>query len=554
MVTRPWQEEERLSALERYGILDTPPEETYDDIVQVVCDNLQVPIAAINLIAEHRQWFKAEIGLNVREMELDNSICARAILQSDFFIVPDTTKDPRFNCNPLVVGEPGLRFYAGALLKTHDGFPIGTLCALDLKPRPQGLTPEQILLMKTLARMVMTTLELGRRTRQQSEALEHEIAERLQTEEALRQSQKLEAIGQLTGGVAHDFNNLLTVIRGSIDILRRPSLPDTKRQKYFDAISDTADRAANLTKQLLAYARRQPLKPQVFDPGEQIRNLLQMLETTVGSSVRIELDVRGEACRLKADANQFETAVLNLVVNARDAIGDGGGVIEIAIEPRSEIPPLRSHSAVEGDFVAVSVKDTGVGMSREIAKEIFAPFFTTKGPGEGTGLGLSQVIGFAKQTGGDVAVDSAPGQGAKFTLFLPRSSESPSGVDERLEQDKPAGRRGRVLIVDDNPAVADFAAEGLAELGYNCETASNGKAALDLLDEDASRFDVIFSDVVMPGMSGVDFGRLVRKRWPHIPVVLTSGYSEATAKDQAGDFELVQKPYSIERLDEVLRV
>ena len=554
MVTRPWQEEERLSALERYGILDTPPEETYDDIVQVVCDNLQVPIAAINLIAEHRQWFKAEIGLNVREMELDNSICARAILQSDFFIVPDTTKDPRFNCNPLVVGEPGLRFYAGALLKTHDGFPIGTLCALDLKPRPQGLTPEQILLMKTLARMVMTTLELGRRTRQQSEALEHEIAERLQTEEALRQSQKLEAIGQLTGGVAHDFNNLLTVIRGSIDILRRPSLPDTKRQKYFDAISDTADRAANLTKQLLAYARRQPLKPQVFDPGEQIRNLLHMLETTVGSSVRIELDVGGEGCRLKADANQFETAVLNLVVNARDAIGDGGGVIEIAIEPRSEIPPLRSHSAVEGDFVAVSVKDTGVGMSREIAKEIFAPFFTTKGPGEGTGLGLSQVIGFAKQTGGDVAVDSAPGQGAKFTLFLPRSSESPSGVDERLEQDKPAGRRGRVLIVDDNPAVADFAAEGLAELGYNCETASNGKAALDLLDEDASRFDVIFSDVVMPGMSGVDFGRLVRKRWPHIPVVLTSGYSEATAKDQAGDFELVQKPYSIERLDEVLRV
>ena len=264
-------ERARLKALYRYGILDTPTEPTYDDIVKVVSRTLDVPIAAVNLIDEGRQWFKAEIGLGVRQMELDNSICAKAILAEDVFVVPDTTKDPRFACNPLVTGEPGLRFYAGILLRSDDGFPIGTLCALDTKPRPDGLTPDQVLLMSTLARMVMTALELRRLVRGQARALESEIADRLQLEEALRQSQKLEAIGQLTGGVAHDFNNLLTVIRGSIDLLRRPNLPEEKKQRYFDAIADTADRAATLTAQLLAYARRQPLRPEVFDAAERIR-------------------------------------------------------------------------------------------------------------------------------------------------------------------------------------------------------------------------------------------------------------------------------------------
>jgi signal transduction histidine kinase/CheY-like chemotaxis protein len=552
LATQSWTEQERLAALHRYGILDTPPEETYDDIVQVVCDSLEVPIAAINLIAEHRQWFKAEIGLNVREMELDNSICARAILQSDFFVVPDTTEDSRFDCNPLVTGAPGLRFYAGALLKTDDGFPIGTLCALDLKPRPGGLTAEQTLLMKTLARMVMTTLELGRRTRQQSAALDHEIAERLQMEEALRQSQKLEAIGQLTGGVAHDFNNLLTMIRGSIDLLKRPNLPEEKRKKYFDAISDTADRAANLTSQLLAYAQRQPLTPSVFDAAEQIEAVSDMLKTTVGSAIRVELDIERQGCRIKADPNQFETALLNLVVNARDAMSGEGGTITIGMEPRSGIPELRSHGAVKGEFVAVWVDDNGKGIPAEILDDVFTPFFTTKGPGEGTGLGLSQVIGFAKQTCGDVAVESSP-EGTRFTLFLPRSQDMLSETSETGGARTASGRRGRVLIVEDNQAVAQFATDGLCELGYACETAANADAALALLSENPERFDVIFSDVVMPGMSGIEFAKLASERWPALSVILTSGYSEAVAKEGALEFTLVQKPYSMERLDELLR-
>lgn len=372
-------------------------------------------------------------------------------------------------------------------------------------------------------------------------------------EEALRQSQKLEAIGQLTGGVAHDFNNLLTVIRGSIDLLKRPDLPEEKRKKYFDAISDTADRAANLTSQLLVYARRQPLSPTVFDAADQIKAVSDMLQTTVGSAVRVELDVDSDGCRIKADPNQFETALLNLVVNARDAMGDDSGVIRIGMEPRSEIPRIRSHGPVKGDFVAVCVEDDGEGIPREILDDVFAPFFTTKRPGEGTGLGLSQVIGFAKQTGGDVAVDSSPGEGTRFTLFLARSDEAPFEASDSGQARTTSGRRGRILIVEDNEAVAQFAADGLCELGYQCETAFNANGALALLDENADRFDVIFSDVVMPGMSGIEFAKIASQRWPDLSVILTSGYSEAIARDEANEFTLVQKPYSMDRLDELLR-
>ncbi len=550
-----WSEQQRVAALARYNILDTPHEAAYDNVVQVVCDQLGVPIAAVNLIAEHRQWFKAEIGLGVREMDLDNSICARAILQSDLFVIPDTTKDPRFDCNPLVTGPPGLRFYAGALLRTADGFPIGTVCALDVEPRPEGLTDEQARLLVTLADLVMTALELRRAVKERSRALDAEIADRLQVEEALRQSQKLEAIGQLTGGVAHDFNNLLTVIRGSIDLLRRPNLPEAKKQRYFDAIADTADRAASLTAQLLAYARRQPLQPEVFDAAEQIRGITQMLTTMVGSRVRIVANLDCDPCPVKADPNQFETALLNLAVNARDAMPEGGA-ITISIDHVSEVPAVRDHPARRGQFVAISMGDTGTGIEKDKLRRIFEPFFTTKEVGQGTGLGLSQVFGFAKQSEGEIAVDSTPGEGTRFTLYLPHAQ-----VDEMLRkqghvapQEEEPQERGRLLIVEDNRSVGEFALESLSELGYDATLVGNASAALSLLETEAKDFDVVFSDVVMPGMNGVELGKQIRERWPNLRTVLTSGYSHILATEQDHGFELIQKPYTIERVDEALRV
>ncbi|WP_339561164.1 ATP-binding protein, partial [Pseudomonas sp. EA_65y_Pfl1_P113] len=231
---------------------------------------------------------------------------------------------------------------------------------------------------------------------------EREGADKLAlAEDALRQAQKMEAVGQLTGGVAHDFNNLLTVIRGSVDLLRRPDLSEDRRVRYIDAIGDTADRAAKLTGQLLAFARRQSLKPETFDCGESIADVVLMVHTLTGSRIVIETVVPDDPCYVLADKGQFDTAIINMSVNARDAM-DGEGKLTIVVGPVSGIPEIRMHPPIAGDFVAVTISDTGCGISPENVARIFEPFFTTKDVGKGTGLGLSQVIGFAKQSDGDI--------------------------------------------------------------------------------------------------------------------------------------------------------
>ena len=366
-------------------------------------------------------------------------------------------------------------------------------------------------------------------------------AELMQAQEQLRQSQKLEAIGQLTGGVAHDFNNLLTVIRGSADLLKRQELSEERRRKYIEAISDTADRAARLTGQLLAFARRQSLKPEVFDAGERVRGICEMIATVVGPRVEIALELCGQ-CHVQADANQFETALLNLAVNARDAMAEEGRLALSVFEAPS--PP-----GVEAkQCIAVRVSDTGRGIPAERIGQIFEPFFTTKEVGKGTGLGLSQVYGFAKQSGGDVQVESEPGKGAAFTLFLPRADEPAEAETERGGSGPAPEHRGCVLVVEDNEQVGEFSTELLRELGYETVWAADAEAALARLAEKPGRFDLVFSDVVMPGMSGLELGTEIKRRHPGLPVVLTSGYSHVLAQDGAHGFELLRKPYSLEDL------
>lgn len=257
--------------------------------------------------------------------------------------------------------------------------------------------------------------------RQLNETLEgrviEQVAARMKTEDALRQSQKLEAIGQLTGGVAHDFNNLLTVIRGAADMLRRPGLAEEKRGRYLDAIADTADRAAKLTGQLLAFSRRQALKPEVFNAGERVSSIRDMLTTMVGGRIALDVEADCEVCYVEADASQFETALVNLSVNARDAM-DGVGTLRIAVRSASSVPSVRGHAGAAGEFVCVAVSDQGAGIPTDQLAQIFEPFFTTKPVGKGTGLGLSQVYGFAKQSGGEVAVESEVGHGTTFKLYL----------------------------------------------------------------------------------------------------------------------------------------
>ncbi len=373
----------------------------------------------------------------------------------------------------------------------------------------------------------------------------------LQTEDALRQAQKMEAVGQLTGGVAHDFNNLLTVIKSSTDLLKRPNLADERRARYVAAISDTVDRAAKLTGQLLAFARRQALKPEVFAACDSVRALSDMVGTLTGSRIAVATDLPEHPTYVEVDPSQFDTALVNLAVNARDAM-DGEGRITIAVRAVDAVPAMRTHPDRDGTYVAVSLSDTGSGMSADIVQRIFEPFFTTKGVGKGTGLGLSQVFGFAKQSGGDVAVASVVGEGTTFTLYLPRVAAPAPAAAVEVSEALTDGHGTRVLVVEDNVDVGTFTVQSLTDLGHVTTLATDGPAALEELARDATRFDVVFSDVVMPGMDGIELGQEIRRLYHDLPVVLTSGYSHVLAQNGTHGFELLHKPYSVEQLSQVL--
>jgi PAS domain S-box-containing protein len=386
------------------------------------------------------------------------------------------------------------------------------------------------------------------------EQLEAEMAERRRAEQALNQAQKMEAIGLLTGGVAHDFNNLLTVITSSVDLLRRGGLSEERQRRYLDAIAETAQRAAKLTGQLLAFARRQPLKPELFNAGERLNAVSGMLKTIVGAPIPVETHVDPDLWTVCADPNQFETAIVNMAVNARDAMPRGGR-LTLSARNVEAVPATRGHPTVLGQFVALSVTDNGTGMSAETVDHIFEPFFTTKDVGKGTGLGLSQVHGFAKQSDGEIGVASEPERGTTFTLYLPRCDElleAPAFVTPHAEA-VGHGEQKMVLVVEDNQLVGEFAAEILQELGYQTQWAENAQAALQCLSDCPGRFDVVFSDIVMPGMNGIELATKLRSEMPELPVVLTSGYSDVLARTGASGFPLLQKPYSAENLALALR-
>ncbi|MGK6355386.1 ATP-binding protein [Sphingomonas sp. DT-207] len=384
--------------------------------------------------------------------------------------------------------------------------------------------------------------------------LEEEAAERERVEDALRQSQKMEAIGQLTGGVAHDFNNLLTVILSGVDALRRADLSEERRSRYINAIAETAERAAKLTAQLLAFSRRQPLRQTVFDAADNVSRIVEMLRTVVGSRITLKTDFRLSPAPVKADLIQFETALVNMAVNARDAM-NGEGSITLTVDVCREIPATRADPALPGAFVTVSIADSGVGMGRDQIARIFEPFYTTKAVGKGTGLGLSQVYGFAKQSGGDVRVESAPGEGATFTLYLPRASDAeldpqPEPVVEAID----ANGSGRILVVEDNENVGEHAAQLLSDMGYETVRAPDAASAIEILEKAGESFDLVLSDVVMPGgMSGLDLARTLARTHPALPVVLTSGYSEVLIDEDASDVELLRKPYSMDALGALVR-
>lgn len=387
--------------------------------------------------------------------------------------------------------------------------------------------------------------------------LEQRVEERTlalaQTEAALRQSQKLEAIGQLTGGVAHDFNNLLTIIRSSVDFLRQPGLSEERRQRYMSAVSDTVERASKLTSQLLAFARRQPLNPEVFDVGQRVQNIGEMLESVTGARIQVRVELPTQPCFARIDSSQFETALINIALNARDAM-DGHGTLTLRLTGQQPLPRIRGEAGSRQPHIAIALADTGPGIPGDTVERIFEPFFTTKAVGKGTGLGLSQVFGFAKQSGGNIDVASTLGQGSVFTLYLPQVAAQDS--TQHRPQDEPTPvhdtTQCHVLIVEDNLEVGRFASQILQDLGYQTTWATDAEHALRLAGPQALAFDAVFSDVVMPGMTGVAMAKELRQRRADLPVVLTSGYSEELADSGYEGFEFLPKPYSADQVSRVL--
>ncbi|KSB90603.1 hypothetical protein AS593_21740 [Caulobacter vibrioides] len=815
------REARRLVALRRYDILDTPREPAFDEIAALAAEICGTPIAVVNLIDEHRQFFKAEVGLGVRETPLETSFCAKAILEDDFLLVPDATRDHRFDGNPLVTGEPHLRFYAGALLKTAEGLPIGTLCVLDTAPKE--LSPLQQRTLQVLARQVMSQLDLrlslqrsaeseqlyrtlfdsmdegfcviefldgphgpdsdyihvdanaayarhagipdvvGQKLREMvgdeadawvaryghvlrtgepirfeqelvatgrylslssfriepperrqvavlfqditerrraelalrrlNETLESRVAaalaerrvladameganafiqvadkdfrwlainsaaatefervfgvsprvgdsmlgllddqpenreqvravwsralageefvqieaygdpgryrrfyemrfgvlrddmgvqtgayqfvydvtarleeqERLHdAEEALRQAQKMEAVGQLTGGLAHDFNNLLSGISGSFEMIGARLAQGRTRdvEKYLAAGQGAARRAAALTHRLLAFSRRQTLSPRPIVINRLMADFVELVRRTVGPSIKVETVAAAGLWPTLVDDNQLENALLNLCINARDAMPDGG---RITIETGNKWLDRRSadeRGMEPGQYVCVCVSDTGVGMDKSIQERVFDPFFTTKPMGEGTGLGLSMVYGFARQSHGHVRIYSEVGQGTMVCIYLPRhfGEEVAPETDVHAVLPAPAAAGETVLVVDDEPTVRMLIVDALQELGYACAEAADGPAGLRLLQSNA-RFDLLITDVGLPGgLNGRQVADAARALRPDLKVMFITGYAENAVLNhghiQPG-MEVLTKPFAVSdlaaRVDRMLR-
>jgi len=370
--------------------------------------------------------------------------------------------------------------------------------------------------------------------------LSAEVSERRKAQSALAQAQKMEAIGQLTGGVAHDFNNLLMVISSGLRLLETRD-DENKRASIVAAMRQAVDRGAGLTKQLLAFSRRQKLTPEVVAVRARIENLRPLLERSLREDISIELHLDGAADAVKVDPGQFDLAILNLAVNARDAMPNGG-VLSIAV---------RRAAAVEGgDATAIRISDTGTGMTPDVVARAFDPFFTTKEVGKGTGLGLSQVYGFVLQSGGRTEIESEPGQGTTVTLVLPLSDEALS--QPAIKEDVAAGAAtGAVLVVEDDDSVAEMVCAMIGDLGYTTTRVPNAKEALDCIEK-GPPIDMMFSDIIMPGgLNGIELAQEVRRRRPDLPILLTTGYGGRGEGDVQG-FTVLRKPYDRDELGAAL--
>jgi PAS domain S-box-containing protein len=381
-----------------------------------------------------------------------------------------------------------------------------------------------------------------------------QIEERERVEATLRQMQRLEAVGQLTSGVAHDFNNLLTVILGNITFVEKALARQGVNGQIAERISHmrtAAERGAKLTAQMLAFSRRQKLEPKPVDLNDTVAGMRDLLQSTMGGSVRLESVLKPDLWPALVDPTQIELIILNLAINARDAMEVGGGLTVETANVTLKAPPSRPEEPQPGDYVMLTVSDTGPGMTDEVLAKAFEPFFTTKAVGKGSGLGLAQVYGFAKQSGGGVRIDTRLGEGTTVKVYLPRAASAATRERERTAKAVAPinAATHTVLVMDDDSAVREITAAMLEELGYSVIEAGSGGAALDILRSDR-RVDILLADYAMPGMNGVEAARAAVELRPGLPVMFITGYADLKALRDVGEDRIIQKPF---RDDELAR-
>ncbi|HEY8567148.1 MAG TPA: response regulator [Beijerinckiaceae bacterium] len=375
-----------------------------------------------------------------------------------------------------------------------------------------------------------------------------DITERKELEQSLLHASKLEAVGRLTGGIAHDFNNMLSVVIGNLDLLQNTVQNDERALRRVRFAIEGAQRCADLTNRLLAFSRRQPLQTSRVDLNDLVPTMLELLQRTLGERIDVQLEADPDLWPIEVDTTQLESAIVNLAVNARDAMPDGGK-LTIAMANAPAGTAAGRGGGVDGDAVVIAVSDTGTGMAPDVLERVFEPFFTTKESGKGTGLGLSMVYGFVSQSKGDIAVDSQPGEGTTIRLILPRAETAAQPARLRaVEAAAPRGDGETILVVEDDAKVRQVAVSTLAALGFTVREAENGDEAVEALRHDGG-VDLVLSDVRMPGsLTGGALARRIRQDWPDTRILLTSGYVEAD--EDIGEFDIIYKPYRLSELAE----
>jgi signal transduction histidine kinase/CheY-like chemotaxis protein len=580
----PANEAQRLESLRFYQILDTEPEAVYDEITQLAAYICQCPIATISVIEKDRQWYKARLGMDLKETPREISFCAHTIVGQTPLVVEDTTLDARFADNPVVKNDPHVRFYAGVPLIDKEGCALGTLCVVDRQPRQ--LSKEQTVALEALARHVVTHLELRRalierrlaeeevrrlnaeleqrvsdRTAElkaANETLQKEMAEIERLQRQMVQIQKMEAIGRLAGGIAHDFNNLLMVISGYCEILLLDQPEDSLQLENMREIQKAVRRGSSLTRQLLAFSRRQVVESKVFDLNATLDNMQGMLLRLIGADIKCDVFQAPDLPPIKADPSQIEQVIMNLVINAADAMPTGGDIVIETSALRLDRPLAYEGGELEpNDYTVLTVRDSGVGMGEEIKAHIFEPFFTTKPDGKGTGLGLATCHGITRQAGGHICCESQPGHGTTFRVYFPAWREK-SAARETIRLAPPIQRGTEsILLVEDDPAVRKLTSMMLQRLGYTLYEAEDGLEALAFLSSRTTlRLDLLISDVVMPKMNGRELTQALLRLRPELKCLLISGHTD-DALIQHGVLNtrthFLQKPFSPPQLARSVR-